>query len=34
MHHFVKKTQKTPPREIARAERNLKDFLGRNGNMR
>lgn len=29
--HFVKKTQKTPPREIERAERNLKDFLERYG---
>ncbi|GHV54070.1 hypothetical protein FACS1894216_13310 [Synergistales bacterium] len=31
LHHFVKKTRKTPPREIARAERNLKDFLERYG---
>jgi phage-related protein len=29
--HFVKKSQKTPPREIERAERNLKDFLERYG---
>jgi len=29
LHHFVKKTQKTPPQEIKRAERNLKDFLER-----
>ena len=29
--HFVKKTQKTPPREIARAQRNLDDFLERHG---
>ena len=29
LHHFVKKTQKTPPREIAQAQRNLKDFLER-----
>lgn len=27
--HFVKKTQKTPPREIERAERILADFLER-----
>jgi len=29
--HFVKKTQKTPPREIERAKRNLKEFLERHG---
>jgi len=29
--HFVKKTQKTPQREIERAERNLEDFLERYG---
>jgi phage-related protein len=29
--HFVKKTQKTPQREIERAKRNLKDFLERHG---
>jgi len=29
LHHFVKKTQKTPPREIEQAGRNLKDFLER-----
>lgn len=29
LHHFVKKTQKTPQREIDRAKRNLKDFLER-----
>jgi phage-related protein len=28
---FVKKTRKTPPREIERAERNLIDFLERYG---
>lgn len=28
--HFVKKTQKTPFREIERAERILADFLERN----
>ena len=31
LHHFAKKTQKTPSREIQRAERNLKDFLERYG---
>jgi phage-related protein len=29
--YFVKKSQRTPPREIERAERNLKDFLERYG---
>lgn len=29
--HFVKKTQKTPPAEIEKAERLLKDFLERSG---
>lgn len=29
LHHFVKKTQKIPPREIEQAKRNLKDFLER-----
>ena len=29
LHHFVKKTQKTPPQEIDQAKRNLKDFLER-----
>lgn len=29
--NFVKKSQKTSPREIERAERNLKDFLERYG---
>ena len=29
LHHFVKKTQKTPAREIEQAKRNLKDFLER-----
>lgn len=29
LHHFVKKTQKTPPREIEQAQRNLKDFFER-----
>ena len=30
LHHFVKKTQKTPSKELDRARRNLKDFLERN----
>lgn len=30
LHHFIKKTQKTPPKEIAQAKSNLKDFLERN----
>ena len=29
LHHFIKKTQKTPPREIKQAQRNLKAFLER-----
>lgn len=29
--HFIKKTRKTPVREIERAERNLEDFLERYG---
>ena len=31
LHHFLKKTQKTPLREINKAQRNLKDFLERYG---
>jgi phage-related protein len=31
LHHFFKKTQKTPLHEIKQAERNLKDFLERHG---
>ena len=31
LHHFAKKTQKTPQREIKQAERNLKDFFERYG---
>jgi phage-related protein len=31
LHHFVKKSQKTPPQEIERAKRKLKDFLERYG---
>lgn len=30
LHHFIKKTQKTPAREIEQARKNLKDFLERN----
>lgn len=29
LHHFIKKTQKTPKREIEHAKANLKDFLER-----
>ena len=29
LHHFIKKTQKTPVKEIEQASRNLKDFLER-----
>jgi len=31
LHHFVKKTRKTPPREIEQAKRNLADYIERNG---
>jgi phage-related protein len=31
LHRFTKKSQKTPPREIAQAQRNLKDFIERYG---
>lgn len=31
LHHFVKKSQKTPMREIQQARNKLKDFLERNG---
>ena len=30
LHHFVKKTQKTPQREIDKAKRELEDFIRRN----
>lgn len=30
LHVFMKKTQKTPPREIERAKRELKDWIERN----
>lgn len=33
LHHFVKKTQKTPQKEIEKAKSNLKDFLERNDNV-
>lgn len=29
LHHFRKKTQKTPPREIARAKAEMKDYIAR-----
>ena len=29
LHHFTKKTNKTPPRETAKAKRNMKDFIER-----
>ena len=29
LHHFVKKTKKTPPQEIEQAKRNMKDFIER-----
>jgi len=29
LHHFIKKTQKTPPREIKQAKRNLTDYRER-----
>jgi len=29
LHHFIKKSQKTPPKEIAQARTNMKDFLER-----
>jgi phage-related protein len=29
LHHFTKKTQKTPPKELDQARRNLKEFLER-----
>ena len=31
LHHFIKKTQKTPLREIETARAKLKDFIGRHG---
>ena len=32
LHHFMKDTQKTPPREIQKAKRNLKDYRERSDN--
>ena len=29
LHHCVKKTKKTPPKEIEQAKRNMKDFIER-----
>jgi phage-related protein len=29
LHHFVKKTRKTPTREIEQAKKNLQDFIQR-----
>lgn len=31
LHHFVKKTQKTPQAEIEQAKRNMRDFIKRSG---
>lgn len=31
LHHFMKKSQKTPEKELARARLKLKDFIERNG---
>lgn len=30
LHHFIKKTQKTPAKEIEQARHNMRDFLERN----
>ncbi len=32
VHHFMKKSQKTPRKEIETAMRNVKDWIERNGN--
>jgi phage-related protein len=32
LHHYIKKTQKAPAKEIAQAKRNLKDFIERSKN--
>lgn len=32
LHHFVKKSRKTPPREIEQALRNMRDYIERSGN--
>jgi len=31
LHHIAKKTNKTPPRELDQAKRNLADYIERNG---
>jgi phage-related protein len=31
LHHFIKKTQKTPSREIEQAQAKMKDFIERHG---
>ena len=31
LHHFMKKTQKTPRREIEQAKRNMRDYIERSG---
>ncbi len=31
LHHFIKKSRKTPIKEIEKARRNLKDFIERSG---
>lgn len=31
LHHFVKKTQKTPQREIGQAKKNMVDYINRKG---
>nr|AGS52136.1 phage-related protein [uncultured bacterium contig00034] len=31
LHHFIKKTKKTPQAEIDRAKRNMRDFIERGG---
>ena len=33
LHHFVKKTQKTPAREIEQAKRNLADYIERSNSL-
>ncbi len=30
VHHYLKKSQKAPKKEIEKARRNIKDFLERN----
>ena len=31
LHHFIKKSKKTPPREIEQARSKMKDYIERNG---